>query len=195
MTEDQFGYIAGVDEVGRGPLAGPVIAAAVILDPDQPISGLRDSKKLTEKRRDYLNDIIQEKCLSYAFGRAEVCEIDELNIFHASLLAMQRAVHGLTIPPDHALIDGKFAPVLECDVTTIIGGDDREDAIAAASIIAKVHRDREMVQLHQTYPDYGFDRHKGYPTKYHLEVIRRHGITRHHRRSFGPVKALLEDIV
>jgi ribonuclease HII len=183
---------AGVDEVGRGPLAGPVIAAAVILDKNRPITGLRDSKKLSAKRRQYLSDVIMENSLSFAFGRAEVEEIDEINIFHASLLAMQRAVNALTIDPDHALIDGKYAPELDCDVTTIIGGDDKEDAIAAASIIAKVSRDQEMMQLHESYPDYGFDRHKGYPTKLHIEALKRCGITRHHRRSFRPVRRLLE---
>jgi ribonuclease HII len=187
-------YVAGVDEVGRGPLAGPVVAAAVILDVARPISGLRDSKKLSSKRREYLSHVIMENCLSYAFGRAEVDEIDALNILQASLLAMKRAVEALSVMPNHALVDGKFAPDLDCGVTTIVGGDDSEDAIAAASIIAKVNRDHEMVQLHQFYPDYGFDQHKGYPTRFHLEAIRRHGVTSHHRRSFRPVKDLLEGL-
>lgn len=184
-------YVAGVDEVGRGPLAGPVIAAAVILDPDRPIQGLRDSKKLSEKRRIQLNETIRSQALCFAYGRAEVLEIDEINIFHASLLAMQRAVNALPVRPQHALVDGKFPPDVDCKVTTIIGGDDKEDAIAAASIIAKVKRDLEMVRLHELYPDYGFDRHKGYPTKLHLEALLRNGVTEHHRRSFRPVKNVL----
>jgi ribonuclease HII len=183
--------IAGVDEVGRGPLAGPVIAAAVILDPDNPIIGLRDSKKLSEKKREVLNTIIQNQAASFSFGRAEVHEIDQLNILHASLLAMQRAIDALDIQPDHALIDGNHAPALDCEVTTIIKGDDKEDAIAAASIIAKVKRDREMLELHQQFPNYGFDRHKGYPTKYHLQALQEYGVTQHHRRSFRPVKDIL----
>ena len=184
-------YVAGVDEVGRGPLAGPVIAAAVILDPDRPIQGLRDSKKLSEKRRIQLDETIRSQALCFAYGRAEVLEIDEINIFHASLLAMQRAVNALPVRPQHALVDGKFPPDVDCKVTTIIGGDDKEDAIAAASIIAKVKRDLEMVRLHELYPDYGFDRHKGYPTKLHLEALLRNGVTEHHRRSFRPVKNVL----
>jgi ribonuclease HII len=191
IPEQQL-IIAGVDEVGRGPLAGPVIAAAVILDVERPVSGLRDSKKLSAKRRQYLSDLIRENCASFAFGRAEVHEIDRINIFHASLLAMQRAVNALEVSPEHVLVDGKYAPELGCKVTTIIGGDDREDAIAAASIIAKVHRDQEMMQLHESYPEYGFARHKGYPTKVHLEAMKQYGVTIHHRRSFRPVKSLLD---
>ncbi|MCW8963497.1 MAG: ribonuclease HII [Gammaproteobacteria bacterium] len=192
MTVQQYSqFIAGVDEVGRGPLAGPVIAAAVILDPDNQIDGLRDSKKLTEKRRQQLSVIIQERAASFAFGRAEVEEIDELNILHASLLAMQRAVLALHIQPDHALVDGNRAPALSCSVTTIIKGDDKEDAIAAASIIAKVKRDQEMLDLHQSFPDYGFDRHKGYPTRLHIQALQQHGVTIHHRRSFRPVREAL----
>lgn len=183
--------IAGVDEVGRGPLAGPVIAAAVILDPDNPIIGLRDSKKLSEKKREELNTIIQNQAACFSFGRAEVDEIDRLNILQASLLAMQRAIEALDIQPDHALIDGNHAPTLDCEVTTIIKGDDKEDAIAAASIIAKVKRDREMLELHHQFPDYGFNRHKGYPTKYHLQALQEHGVSQHHRRSFRPVKDIL----
>ena len=143
MIQERQLIIAGVDEVGRGPLAGPVIAAAVVLDASCPVSGLRDSKKLSEKRRQYLSDMIKENCSSFAFGRAEVHEIDQINIFHASLLAMKRAVNALDVSPEHVLIDGKHAPELACKVTTIIGGDDLEEAIAAASIIAKVHRDQE----------------------------------------------------
>jgi len=184
-------YIAGVDEVGRGPLAGPVIAAAVILNPDKPVLGLRDSKKLSEKKRQQLNLVIKEYVTSYAFGRAEVEEIDELNILQASLLAMRRAVEALHVQPDHALVDGNRAPVLDCRVTTIIKGDDKEDAIAAASIIAKVKRDQEMLELHEVFPDYGFDKHKGYPTRLHMQAIHQHGVTRHHRRSFRPVREVL----
>lgn len=190
----QVVYVAGVDEVGRGPLAGPVVAAAVILDTARPISGLRDSKKLSAKRREYLSNLIMENCLSHAFGRAEVDEIDALNILQASLLAMKRAVESLSVRPNHALVDGKFAPDLDCRVTTIVGGDDSEDAIAAASIIAKVNRDHEMVRLHESYPEYGFNQHKGYPTRFHLEAIKLHGVTSHHRRSFRPVKDLLEGL-
>jgi len=185
--------IAGVDEVGRGPLAGPVIAAAVILDPDNPISGLRDSKKLSEKKRQELSLIIHECAAGFAFGRAEVEEIDQLNILQASLLAMQRAVEGLVLQPEHALIDGNHAPALNCKVTTIIKGDDKEDAIAAASIIAKVKRDAEMLQMHDIHPQYGFDRHKGYPTKLHIQALQQYGVTEHHRRSFRPVKEILLD--
>ena len=182
--------VAGVDEVGRGPLAGPVIAAAVILDPDSPIEGLRDSKKLSENKRQQLSEQIKQYAACYAFGRAEVTEIDQLNILQASLLAMQRAVHALPLQPLHALVDGNHAPRLDCRVTTIIKGDDREDAIAAASIIAKVKRDREMMELHQVLPQYGFDRHKGYPTRAHLEALRQHGVTIHHRQSFRPVREI-----
>lgn len=192
MTADQYGqYVAGVDEVGRGPLAGPVIAAAVILDPGNPIDDLRDSKKLTEKKRRQLSIIIRERAASFAFGYADIEEIDRLNILQASLLAMQRAVNGLHIQPDHALIDGNRAPELGCGVTAIVKGDDKEDSIAAASIIAKVKRDQEMLELHQSFPDYGFDRHKGYPTRLHIQALRRHGVTCHHRRSFRPVREAL----
>ena len=186
--------IAGVDEVGRGPLAGPVVAAAVILDPARPVEGLRDSKKLSAKKRDELDVIIRQQSLSYALGRAEVEEIDHLNILQASLLAMQRAVEALPVQPDHALVDGNRAPQLNCQVTTIIKGDDTEDAIAAASIIAKVERDREMLILHQTYPQYGFDKHKGYPTRLHLQALKQHGVTDHHRRSFRPVKLAMTSL-
>ncbi len=155
--------VAGVDEVGRGPLAGPVVTAAVILDPDNPIDGLADSKKLTEKRRELLEPLIKEKALAWSLGRAEPVEIDELNILQASLLAMKRAVESLTISPGHVLVDGIHAPALNCPVTTVIKGDQSEPAIAAASILAKVARDREMVALEALYPGYGFAKHKGYP--------------------------------
>lgn len=185
-------YIAGVDEAGRGPLAGPVIAAAVILHPDNPIDGLRDSKKLSEKQREFLSVQIREQAVAWSIGRAEVEEIDRINILQASLLAMQRAVESLAIEPDHVLVDGNQAPDVHCSVTTIIKGDDREACIAAASILAKVARDSEMLEIHTDYPDYGFDRHKGYPTRAHIEALNQHGVTRHHRMSFSPVKRVLE---
>lgn len=185
-------YIAGVDEVGRGPLAGPVVAAAVILDPQRPIVGLADSKKLSEKRRELLADKIRKNALSWALGRAEVEEIEEINILQASLLAMRRAVEALDTTPDHALIDGNRCPVgLLCSAEAIVGGDGSEEAISAASIIAKVARDREMQELDTRYPGYGLARHKGYPTKAHIEALKTLGVSEIHRRSFGPVKRLL----
>lgn len=184
-------YVAGVDEVGRGPLAGPVVTAAVILDPQNPIPGLADSKKLTEKRREFLVPLIQKHALAWAMGRAEPEEIDELNILQASLLAMKRAVEALSISPEHVLVDGIHAPKLNCPVTTIIKGDQSEPAIAAASILAKVARDQEMVALDNVYPGYGFAKHKGYPTKQHQQALLSLGVTDIHRRSFGPVQAAL----
>jgi ribonuclease HII len=184
-------YVAGVDEVGRGPLAGPVVAAAVILDPSNPIEGLADSKKLTEKRRQVLADEIREKSLAWALGRAEVEEIDALNILHASLLAMKRAVEGLPIEAVFALIDGNRCPDLACPSQAIVGGDSRVESISAASILAKVSRDGEMVELEQIYPGYGLAKHKGYPTKTHLEALQKHGVTPIHRRSFGPVRRII----
>lgn len=184
-------YVAGVDEVGRGPLAGPVVTAAVILDPQNPIPGLADSKKLTEKRREFLVPLIQKHALAWAMGRAEPEEIDELNILQASLLAMKRAVEALSISPEHVLVDGIHAPILNCPVTTIIKGDQSEPAIAAASILAKVARDQEMVALDNVYPGYGFAKHKGYPTKQHQQALLSLGVTDIHRRSFGPVRAAL----
>ena len=183
--------VAGVDEVGRGPLAGPVVAAAVILDPNNPIEGLTDSKKLSAKRREALSIEIKEKALAWAIANVEASEIDSLNIHHASLLAMQKAVQQLKITPSHAKIDGKFCPVLECETEAVIKGDLTVPAISAASIIAKVSRDAEMSVYHQQYPEYGFDRHAGYPTKFHLEALVEHGITPLHRRSYAPVKKLL----
>ncbi|WP_456448085.1 ribonuclease HII [Thiolapillus sp.] len=188
MTE----RICGVDEVGRGPLAGPVVAAAVILDPAQPISGLDDSKKLTEKRREALFEEIRNKALAWSLGRAEVEEIDRINILQASLLAMQRAVEALPVSPDHALVDGNKLPVLSCSAEAIVGGDGSVACISAASIMAKVSRDREMFVLDQRYPGYGLARHKGYPTKAHLEALAALGVTEIHRCSFGPVRRLLE---
>jgi ribonuclease HII len=179
--------IAGVDEAGRGPLAGPVFAAAVILDPANPIAGLADSKKLTEKQRENLFTIIQERALAWAIASADVHEIDSLNILQASLLAMKRAVEALHLIPTLALVDGNCAPTLICPVTTIIQGDQTEPAISAASILAKVARDREMVALDQQYPQYGFAKHKGYPTKDHMVALEEHGITEIHRLSYAPV--------
>ena len=185
--------LAGVDEVGRGPLAGPVVACAVILDPSRPIAGLADSKKLTAIRRETLATQIRGQALAWALGRAEVEEIDRINILQASLLAMRRAVEGLPLVPGHALIDGNKVPdALPCSARAIIGGDDSEPAIAAASILAKVTRDREMVELDAKYPGYGLAQHKGYPTKAHIEALGALGVTVIHRRSFAPVRRLLE---
>jgi ribonuclease HII len=183
--------IAGVDEVGRGPLAGPVVAAAVILDPSRPIEGLADSKKLTEKRRESLAEQIRMRSLVWALGRAEVEEIDRINILQASLLAMQRAVEALGIQPDQALVDGNKLPRLSCPAEAIVGGDGSVAEISAASIIAKVARDLEMVELDARYPGYGLAKHKGYPTKQHLEALGSLGVSPIHRRSFGPVKRIL----
>ena len=183
--------IAGVDEVGRGPLAGPVISAAVILDPACAIPGLADSKVLSEKRREALYGLIRERALCWAIGRAEVEEIDTLNILHASLLSMRRAVLALRIKPEKVLVDGNRCPDLPCPAEAIIKGDASVKAISAASIIAKVTRDREMRDLHDQYPDYGFDRHKGYPTRLHRECLIRFGATPHHRKSFRPVREAL----
>lgn len=180
--------IAGIDEVGRGPLAGPVVAAAVILDPDRPIEGLKDSKKLTAKRREELAEIIKLQAKCYAYGRAEPSEIDEINILQASLLAMQRAVNNLPIQPNHALVDGIHCPKLTCSVEAIIKGDSKIAAISAASILAKVLRDNEMTEFEKIYPGYGFAKHKGYPTKQHMDALKQLGITPIHRRSFGPVR-------
>ncbi|HYQ39402.1 MAG TPA: ribonuclease HII [Pseudomonas sp.] len=183
--------VAGVDEVGRGPLCGPVVTAAVILDPARPIVGLNDSKKLTEARRERLFDEIRDKALAWCIGRAEVEEIDRLNILQATFLAMQRAVEGLAIQPRLALIDGNRCPKLLVPSAPVVGGDAKVPAIAAASILAKVSRDREMAELELVYPGYGLAGHKGYPTPAHLEALRRLGPTPIHRRSFAPVRALL----
>jgi ribonuclease HII len=184
--------VAGVDEVGRGPLCGPVVTAAVILDPARPIAGLNDSKKLSEARRERLFDEIRDKALAWCIGRAEVEEIDRLNILQATFLAMQRAVEGLSIQPRLALIDGNRCPKLLVPSAPVVGGDARVPAIAAASILAKVSRDREMAELDARYPGYGMAGHKGYPTPAHLEALRRLGPTPIHRRSFAPVRALLD---
>lgn len=184
--------IAGVDEVGRGPLAGPVVTAAVILDPHRPIDGLADSKAISVKKRERLFDEIKEKALCWAIGRCEVVEIDELNILQATMVAMQRAVAGLTPQPEHALIDGNRCPTLPCSCEFVIKGDSKIPAISAASILAKVTRDREMVELDLQYPGYGLAGHKGYPTKSHIEALTALGVTPIHRRSFGPVARALE---
>lgn len=184
--------IAGVDEVGRGPLAGDVVAAAVILDPAKPIAGLTDSKKLTEKKREALFDIILRDALAWAVGRANVQEIDELNILHASMLAMQRAVEQLSPQAEFALVDGNRCPKLPCPSQAIVKGDLTEPCISAASILAKVTRDREMDALELHYPGYGFAKHKGYPTKVHMDALNALGPTEIHRRSFGPVARLLD---
>ena len=183
--------VAGVDEVGRGPLCGPVVTAAVILDPARPIRGLNDSKKLIEVRREALFDEIQEKALAWCIARAEVDEIDRLNILHATMLAMQRAVEGLSVTPKLALIDGNRCPKLSVPSAPVIGGDAEVPAIAAASILAKVSRDREMQALDLIYPGYGLAGHKGYPTPEHLGALERLGPCAAHRRSFAPVKRLL----
>lgn len=188
------GLIAGVDEVGRGPLAGPVVAAAVILDPARPIEGLADSKKLSEARREALAEEIREKALAWALGRCEPQEIDRLNILQASLLAMRRAVLALDPAPAHALIDGNRCPELPCTAEAIVKGDATEPAISAASILAKVVRDQEMVALDRAFPDYGFAGHKGYPTADHLAALQRVGPCAHHRQSFAPVRRLLEQM-
>lgn len=184
-------FIAGVDEVGRGPLVGAVVTAAVILDPARPIIGLADSKKLSEKRRNALYEEIVEKALSWSLGRAEPHEIDELNILHATMLAMQRAVAGLSVEPDFVLIDGNRCPKLPMASQAVVKGDSRVAEISAASILAKVTRDREMEVLDAQFPEYGFAQHKGYPTAFHLERLSQLGATEHHRRSFGPVKRVL----
>lgn len=185
--------IAGVDEVGRGPLVGAVVTAAVILDPARPIAGLADSKKLSEKRRLALFDQIREKALAWSLGRAEPEEIDQLNILHATMLAMQRAVAGLAVTPDYVLIDGNRCPSLPMPSTAVVKGDSLVAEISAASIIAKVTRDREMAELDAVFPQYGFAQHKGYPTAQHLAMLTEHGATPHHRRSFAPVRNALLD--
>lgn len=183
---------AGIDEAGRGPLAGPVIAAAVILDPNNPIEGLADSKKLTEKARVRLFDEIRSKALSWSVARATVGEIDDINILQASLLAMQRAAARLKMAPELILVDGNKCPVFDCEAKAIVQGDAIEPAISAASIVAKVLRDRLMHMLDKKYPQYGFSKHKGYPTESHVEALKLHGVSRIHRLSFAPVAALVK---
>ena len=183
--------IAGVDEVGRGPLVGAVVTAAVILDPANPIQGLMDSKKLTEKKRNALYDEIKETALCWAIGRAEPDELDKLNILWATMKAMERAVAGLSITPDMVLVDGNRCPNLPMASQAVIKGDSLVQEISAASILAKVTRDREMEQLDKLYPDYGFAKHKGYPTAFHMEKLASLGATPYHRKSFAPVKRAL----
>ncbi|MFZ5511506.1 MAG: ribonuclease HII [Pseudomonadota bacterium] len=182
--------ICGVDEAGRGPLAGPVCAAAVILDPRKPIKGLADSKKLSEKARVELSEQIRERALAWSVAFATVEEIDAINILQATLLAMRRAVEGLSRTPDEVLVDGRQCPTLSLPVRGIVGGDDLVKAISAASILAKTARDAEMLRLDGLYPHYGFARHKGYATPAHLEALRRHGPNALYRRSFEPVRSM-----
>ncbi|EIA1341581.1 ribonuclease HII [Vibrio parahaemolyticus] len=186
-----YQLIAGVDEVGRGPLVGDVVTAAVILDPNNPIEGLNDSKKLSEKKRLALLPEIKEKALAWAVGRCSPEEIDELNILQATMVAMQRAIAGLKVQPDLALIDGNRCPELPMDSQAVVKGDLRVAEISAASIIAKVVRDQEMEVLDKQYPQFGFAKHKGYPTKAHFEAIEQHGVISEHRKSFKPVKKAL----
>lgn len=185
-------FIAGVDEVGRGPLVGNVVTAAVILDPTNPIAGLKDSKKLSEKKRDALAEEIKQKALAWSIGYATPEEIDELNILHATMLAMQRAVQGLKITPEFVFVDGNRVPELPMPSQAVVKGDDRVSEISAASILAKVARDAEMYALDEKHPEYGFAKHKGYPTKLHFEKLAEYGILPEHRKSFGPVKKYVE---
>lgn len=201
MAADLFGplandgaRVAGVDEAGRGPLAGPVLAAAVILDPSRPIPGLADSKQLSARRRDALAERIRGEALDWGVGRAEVEEIDRLNILQAALLAMRRAVTQLSTPVDVALVDGNAKPRLSCAVVTIVGGDASVPAISAASILAKVARDGDMVSLAAAHPEYGFERHKGYATAAHLLALKRYGPSIVHRRTFAPVSKAYAEI-
>lgn len=185
------GRVAGVDEAGRGPLAGPVVAGAVILDPHNPIDGLQDSKRLTAARREVLYVEIQEKALAWAVASADVGEIDRINILQATMLAMQRAVEALQPAAQHALIDGNRCPVLACPAQAIVKGDSRVAAISAASIMAKVTRDREMLSLDLQYPGYGLAQHKGYPSKAHIEALENLGVTPIHRLSYAPVRRVM----
>jgi ribonuclease HII len=189
---DAPGLIAGVDEAGRGPLAGPVVAAAVILDDLNPIVGLADSKKLTALKRERLYDEIRAKALCCSIAEATVEEIDELNILQATMLAMRRAVEGLRLKPTKVLVDGNRLPVLDVLAEAIVKGDSKVQAISAASILAKVHRDRWCQELHAQYPQYGFDGHKGYGTAAHLQALKEHGATPWHRKSFAPVAEVLK---
>ena len=185
--------ICGVDEAGRGPLAGPVYAAAVILNPAKPIAGLRDSKKLTAPKREALALQIQRDALSWAIARCTAAEIDELNILQATMLAMRRAIEGLSMPPELALIDGNRCPVCTVRTEAIVKGDDKVAEISAASILAKTARDAALMEMHGLYPQYAFDQHKGYPTALHLERLRLHGVTPEHRRSYAPIRAVLAE--
>ena len=185
--------ICGVDEAGRGPLAGPVFAAAVILDPAKPIAGLRDSKKLSPTRRDELALIIQRDALSWSIAQCSAAEIDALNILQATMLAMRRAIEGLSVAPTLALIDGNRCPVTTIRTEAIVKGDDKVIEISAASILAKTARDALLLEMHARYPQYAFDQHKGYPTALHLARLREHGVTPEHRRSYAPVRELLNE--
>ncbi|XOV89998.1 MAG: ribonuclease HII [Pseudomonadota bacterium] len=193
MTDSPYRFCAGVDEVGRGPLAGPVLAAAVILDPARPIDGLADSKKLSAGKREALDELIRSRALAWCIARAEVGEIDELNILAATMLAMQRAVRGLSPAPDFVLVDGNRTPGFDCPSDTLVRGDSRFDGIKAASIIAKVARDREMAALDAVYPGYGLAQHKGYPTPDHLAALRELGPSVIHRMSFAPCREWAQD--
>ena len=184
--------IAGVDEVGRGPLVGDVVAAAVILDPNNPIDGLMDSKKLSEKRREQLAVEIKEKALAWSIAVATPAEIDQINILHATMLAMRRAVLNLDIKPDFVYVDGNRCPEIPFPVEAVVKGDSKVAEISAASIIAKVHRDHQMIELDARFPQYQFAKHKGYPTADHLRLLEEHGVLPEYRRSFGPVKRLVE---
>ncbi|AOY88205.1 ribonuclease HII [Marinobacter salinus] len=186
--------LAGVDEVGRGPLIGAVVTAAVILDPDRPIAGLADSKKLTEKKRNVLYEHIREHAVAWSIGRCEAHEIDQLNIYQATMVAMERAVAGLKPAPEYVLVDGNRCPKWAWRSEPVVKGDSRVEAISAASILAKVTRDREMEALEQVYPGYGLSKHKGYPTPVHLEALFRLGATPEHRKSFRPVQEAIEQI-
>ncbi len=188
---DVPGLVAGVDEAGRGPLAGPVVAAAVILDDLQPIKGLADSKALSPLKREKLFDEIRAKALCCCIAEASAAEIDQINILQATMLAMRRAVEGLRLKPAKVLVDGNRIPVLKVPAEAIVKGDAKVKAISAASILAKVHRDRLCLALHDRHPQYGFDGHKGYPTPEHLAALREHGACPEHRRSFGPVRDVL----
>lgn len=198
LTPDLFeapgadGPVCGVDEAGRGPLAGPVVAAAVILDPSRPIEGLNDSKKLSEKARDRLAPLIRERALAWCVAEASVEEIDRLNILYATMLAMKRAVEGLSVTPARVLVDGNRCPPVGLPCEAIVQGDATVASIAAASILAKTARDAQMLALHEIYPQYGLDQHKGYPTAAHLAALRLHGLAPIYRRSFRPVRALIE---
>ena len=185
--------ICGVDEAGRGPLAGPVFAAAVILDPAKPIAGLRDSKKLSPIRRDELALIIQRDALAWSIAQCSAAEIDALNILQATMLAMRRAIEGLSVAPTLALIDGNRCPVAAIRTEAIVKGDDKVIEISAASILAKTVRDALLLEMHARYPQYAFDQHKGYPTALHLARLKEHGVTPEHRRSYAPVRALLNE--
>lgn len=184
--------IAGVDEAGRGPLAGPVLAAAVVLDPRAPIDGLADSKQLGARARERLASLIREHAYAWSLGRADAGDIDRINILQATLLAMARAVAGLPVSPERVMVDGLHCPQLACSVQAVVGGDRRIASISAASILAKVTRDAEMLEMDRCYPEYGFKRHKGYPTREHREALRKLGPCPIHRRSFAPVRAVIE---